>query len=115
MELRKPVCRESNWGQERRSRGRRGGSGDVQGEGQAGWVGEDHHILQKYSSWLKTELRLERQGRAGQGQGSFELQAKRKQPQTQSEWVRKTLGQLWDYSLDDVCQHKIHLVWWFSC
>ena len=39
MELRKPVCRESNWAQERRSRGLRGGSGDVQGEGQAGWVG----------------------------------------------------------------------------
>ena len=33
-----------------------------------GWVGENHHILQKYSSWLKTELRLERQGRAGPGE-----------------------------------------------
>lgn len=52
MELKKPVCRESDWGQERRSRGPRGGSGDVQGAGQAGWVGEDHHILEKYSSLL---------------------------------------------------------------
>ena len=50
------------------------------------------------------------------GPGELELQAQRKQPQTQSEWVRKTLGQLWDYSLDDICRHKIHLVvWWFSC
>ena len=37
MELKKPVCRESNWGQQRRSRGLRGGSGDVQWEGLVGW------------------------------------------------------------------------------
>ena len=54
MELRKPVCRESDWGQEGRSRGPRGGSGDVQGAGQSGWVGEDHHILEKYSSLLNS-------------------------------------------------------------
>lgn len=68
MELRNPVCRESDWGWEKRSRGPRGGNGDVQGVGQAGWVGEDHHILEKYSSWLRTELRLERQVRAGPGE-----------------------------------------------